>query len=304
MKAKFILGLLLVGIVTQLSAYPISPRPLRKLIIESEYIAYAKVLRIKKIRRSEEHWYSHKAILEIKEVLQGKIKTEKISVYFVPGLVCPAPARYVKKKNFLVFLTYSEIVDGFITHAFSYGSKQLNAEDYAIYKSRILEMQMIQRIKAEDRRISKTADWLVACAQSSVTRIEGVYELSPTSHFMSYFDRDKDIFIRKYRLTREQVLSLRQTLLAIEYLEYTDLALVDLVVTEQDEEVINLLKRAFLAEAGQFSWFRKDLMKKIAQLVKRQELMRLVDEVEGLNAWKEEDEKLTIQLMEAFGEKL
>jgi len=103
MKFKFIIIILVFGFVENIAAYPITPRPLRKLVAESQYIVYADVIKIETIK-AEGNWNDAKAILNIKEVLQGKIKTNTIEVFFSPGIICPSPANYENGTTVLAFL--------------------------------------------------------------------------------------------------------------------------------------------------------------------------------------------------------
>ncbi|MEI9908964.1 MAG: hypothetical protein WDO71_04420 [Bacteroidota bacterium] len=65
------------------------------------------------------------------------------------------------------------------------------------------------------------------CASEKCTRWEGIYELSPESDFMSYYDGDettrKDIF-----LSSQHRKSLFTILLAIDTLNYSDMGLADI----------------------------------------------------------------------------
>ena len=76
MRAKDMITILLILVAQRLFAYLISPRPLRKLIIESEVIVYANVLRIKSVE-TKDHENNNKAVLALKELLQGKMPERK-----------------------------------------------------------------------------------------------------------------------------------------------------------------------------------------------------------------------------------
>ena len=86
-------------------SYPIKPRPLRKLIKESEHIVVAKVLKVEKNPvKDSEHWNNTRAILLIREILQGQISADTVKVYFARGMICPSPASYIPNQTVLAFI--------------------------------------------------------------------------------------------------------------------------------------------------------------------------------------------------------
>ena len=80
MKTNLLLLCFFLGLVGESIAetYPITPRPLRKLVIEAEYIVYADVLDILPPSAEEKNdvWTGAYALLEIQEVLQGKMTSQ------------------------------------------------------------------------------------------------------------------------------------------------------------------------------------------------------------------------------------
>ncbi|MFV0531122.1 MAG: hypothetical protein ACK5MD_06750 [Flavobacteriales bacterium] len=301
MKIKFVLTIILIGFLQNIFTYPITPRPLRKLISESEIIVYANVINIETIE-SDNHWNDTKAILVIKEVLQGNIKNDTIEVYFTPFMICPTPAHYEKGTNVLAFLDKEK--EKFITHALSYGSKTLETEGYEIYKERIIEMQKISKIKNEEDKTSKTIDWLISCATNKYTRWEGVYELSPQSDFMSFYDQDKETFVQKYTLNKNQKLQLRRAFFNIDDLTYADIGLIDLVVRENDKELVEFLIRKLKETAIEKLWYKNFLMARIAEFSDRDDLRKIVQEMEEIDFMdKKRDEKAN-QLAKKFIEKI
>ncbi|MCP4352216.1 MAG: hypothetical protein GY795_42700 [Desulfobacterales bacterium] len=269
---------LLIGFFQNVFAYPITPRPLRKLIKESENIVVAYVVKSENIET--DHWINTRSVLAIREVLQGNIKSDTIHVYYSFGMTCPAPAKYKDSTMVIAFLDKRKDGDGYITHALSYGSKTLDNKGIELYKKRISEMQAIQKIKKEHEKTSKTTDWLIKCAKYSETRWEGVYELSPESDFMSYYDQDKETFIRKYTLNKNQKSELRKILLAIPQLEYSDIGLADLVKKENDTELINHLTKNLKSPKTENLWYSILLMKKIAAIAGRADLKLISQEME------------------------
>ena len=158
MKLKTFLTAVLITISYTLFAYPISPVPLRKLIMESENIVYAEVVDIKanKNRKQNDWFKSDIAVLKVYDVLQGSIRnTGTVEVYFSTEISCPAPAHFEKGTFTLVFLHKEKMDERYYTHALSYGSKEMNEKDYSVYKKRILEMQNILKMKNEEEKHTK-----------------------------------------------------------------------------------------------------------------------------------------------------
>ncbi|CAD7798307.1 hypothetical protein CHRY9390_00316 [Chryseobacterium aquaeductus] len=289
-----------------LFAYPISPRPLRNLIIESENIVYGKVTAIKKNKASSTGWdESHIAVFKIYEVLQGKIRnTENVEIYFSPEFSCPMPAHYEKGQTVLAFLDKEKGKEIYNTHALSYGSKPLDDKEFSHYKNRILEMQNILKIKDDEEKRDKTVDWLISCASEKSTRWEGLYELSPESDFMSFYDNRENIFVRNFKLNDDQTKKLRNLFFKIDKLEYIDLGLVDLIANEDDPEVLAVLTNHFKKSDKDFFWSGDFFMKKIADLSKREDLKMIIKKKDGIDMMDDNYEKLSEDLMREFAEKL
>lgn len=231
------------AISTQLFAYPIDPRPLRMLIEESRYIVVGFVKEIVKTDPlPQSDWNTSKAIaiIEVREVLQGKIRQTIIEVPFSLGISCPASPDYRDSTLVLVFLDKKDGV--FYTHALSYGAKMLKTvEDLQLYKVRIEEMQLILKINNKKRRFEQTVEWLVKCAENLETRWDGTFELSPESDFMSFY-KQSELLPFGSALTLQQKERLK-TVLFEQYtsMNYADLGLVDLVHDMAPEAVDQLL---------------------------------------------------------------
>jgi hypothetical protein len=299
MNNRVVLFLILMGIAVSAAAYPITPRPLRKLVLEAEVIVWADVLRIEDVNDSDD-WISTKAILLIHENLQSSTNQDTIAVFFSPGMVCPAPAHYEAGTSVLAFLRRSENKGEYVTHALSYGSKTMSEADYQIYKQRIIEMQdIIEHTKGEEN-VTKTIDWLLRCALNPVTRWEGVYELSPQSDFMSYYDRDLDILVPRVPLTGEQKLLIRHALFSIDTLTYPDLGLVDLIASGKDIEVADFLVKQLGLQSAQTVWLRHELFIRILELSKREGLDELIRKYSELDYEDEEYDEKANSITQAF----
>jgi hypothetical protein len=302
MKTNLLLFCFFLGLVGESLAetYPITPRPLRKLVMEAEYIVYADVLDIlpTSVEEEDDFWTGAYALLEIQEVVQGKINTQQIKVPFAPNIICPAPARYVKGEKVLAFLDQDG--EGYRTHALSYGTKSLNQNDFLIYKARIGEMQDILKLEGGKEKLELTVDWLVRCIEHPATRWEGTYELSPQSDFMSFYDQDKNTFTPRFFLTADQRSRLRSYLFQSEYLGYEDVGLIDLVVQENDRELLDFLITKLKA-AKEIEWWHADfLMTRIAQFSERKELQSIIDEMEAIGYMDGHRDKKVLKLTEKF----
>jgi hypothetical protein len=180
--------------LTAAYAYPITPRPLRKLVIESDLIIWGKVIKTGDIKRSDENHFreSDYALIAITEMLQGKLTKDTIRVLFSSGMICPAPGEFYEGEQVLTFLDRKKDSKDYLVHALSYGVKHLSSrEQYLIYKDRIKEMQTILQ-KQDDKLCNEmVVEWLIKCAENEVTRWEGMYELSPHSDFMSVYDKEE-----------------------------------------------------------------------------------------------------------------
>lgn len=135
------------------TTYPIIPRPLRKLVIESDVAIVGKVISVNDrkypAKKKKNIYYRPYKIAKIVviEVLQGKIKNDTIEIQFEPNMICPSPAMYYEKTSVIAFL---DIKNGqYSTHALSYGSKTLDSIGISIYKERIREIQKILKIQIQ-----------------------------------------------------------------------------------------------------------------------------------------------------------
>lgn len=179
MKPLLVLLLVTFGFVHHLFAYPIAPRPLRKLVIESQYIIVGYVAKTYPVKAENTHLRAKLAKVAVIENLQGQIEKDTVEIEFFPGLVCPASDNYEDGTYVLAFVD-KEADDKYHTHALSYGSKTLSKEGIAIYKKRIVEMQSILKKTNKEVQLKETIAWLIKCAEAEETAWEGVCELNYT----------------------------------------------------------------------------------------------------------------------------
>lgn len=292
MKPCILLILLLtMGLVVQSAAYPIDPRPLRKLVIESEYILIGHVQEIYNQKKKKKDPFSYAvARIEVREVLKGTIKTAAVEVAFEPNMVCPAPARYIPGTEVVVFLDKRD--NGmFETHALSYGARATTLPDIAVFRDRIREMQQIQTITDTDQQFLETTEWLVKCAEQEATRWDGVYELTPESDFMSYYAQSERLPF-KYMLTYEQKQRLKNALLATTVAGYSDFGLVDLVYLGNEEVVSRYLLDGLKKLPTDQLWYAGEYMKRLNYAKNSQQLNTLITSFEEKQYALDKDDEL------------
>lgn len=220
--------------------YPIVPRPLRKLVSESEIIVIGNVISVvdKKHegKKKKNIYYREYKIAKIKihEVLKGKITNDTIEVLFEPNMSCPAPARYYENSSVVSFLDYKN--GEYSTHALNYGSKTLDSIGIATYKKRIIEIQDIFKIKDSISQRKETIEWLIKCSENESTRWEGVFELINHKEFSN--DK-KNGYLKE--LTNNQKLRLKKAYIESLNNDYYDFDLSDLLYSENKDEIDSIL---------------------------------------------------------------
>lgn len=262
--------------INTLSAYPISPRPLRKLMQESEYIVSGHVLEIITVKGKKKDDFESYSVARVKiyDVIKGSIHEEIIEIPY-PAYICPAPPRYRADTDVLIFLNKEK--KNYRTTALSYGLKTLSLMDIAVYKQRIQEMQHIQLVEDKDQQFIQTVEWLVKCAEHPATRWEGTFELSPSSDFMSYYSREKSEPFQ-YILSAEQKQRLKQALLSTEDPQYCNFALVDLVYPGNEAEIRSFLLKGLKHLQANRLWLAQSYMTRLLYTKDSPEMKALVDD--------------------------
>jgi hypothetical protein len=278
MKPSILILLLIAPFAVRSAAYPTDPRPLRKLIMESEYIVIGHVKEVYDRRGKRNSFGSAVARIEVHEVLKGSIKSTIIDVPYEPDMICPAPPQYKAGSEVVVFLDKGE-KGMFDTHALSYGAREVTIPDIAVYRDRIREMQQILTISDTDQQFLETTEWLVKCAEHEATRWDGVYELSPESDFMSYYAQSEKLPF-KYMLAVEQKQRLKNALLATTQVGYSDFGLVDLVYLGNEEAVSRFLLDGLKKLPAQHLWYAGEYMKRLNYTRNSQQLDTLISSFE------------------------
>lgn len=276
MKAINTVILFLVALSAAFS-YPISPRPLRKLMLESEYIIVGYVRDIRSIKESKDSWVDAIADIDVKEVLYGNLSKTSVEVGYSPGFICPAPPYYEKGATVIVFLTKSK--KWFETVALSYGVKDVDAPGIEAYKARINEMKEIMILPEGLDKFTQTVEWLVKCVEHPATRWEGSYELSPSSDFMSYYDRTEHTPFQSL-LSEDHQARLKTVLLADSEKGLLDFGLVDLVYPRNEKEVHALLLRQLKSLTPRQLWYAGGYMKRLTLITNDPALESLVSKFE------------------------
>lgn len=307
---KILLFVFSINFFQLLQAYPISPRPLRKLVIESDCIVQAYVIELgqekvkqeKKKRNVYNELTSYYALLLIREVWQGKINTDTIKIYYPAGLICPAPPRFEEHTEIIAFLDKND--EGWSVHALSYGVKTFyQKEGIEAYKKKISEMQEILLLKESPGKQNAIVEWLVSCAENEYTRWEGVYELSPQSDFMSYYDRDGDAAKGIY-ISLQQRQRLFTALLATVSEGYDIIGLVDLCKGIDDDRLLEFLKKSLTNINMDYLWLAGYYMERITGYTNDSELKELHKEFESYSSYNKTDEEKKKKVLAIFIEKM
>lgn len=302
MKTKIFLTILLLGFLQSAFAYPITPRPLRLLVAESEFIVYANVTAIEEVQeKHNKNWYNGHSIvtLEIQEVLQGSVTSTTIKVRFNPNLTCPAPARYITGTKVLAFLDKSE--GEYRTHALSYGAKTITKEaTFELYKKRILEIQEISTISDEELKSTKTLNWLISCAKEKELRWEGIFELSGRSDFIGHYDDKSDNWVVEIELNKSQKSILRKTFFELDQIDYDDLGLISLFVHKNDKELLDFLITKLKSSNSEDIWGRNALVDVISAFAKREDLEAIAGQINNISYSDDKREEKISVLIDEF----
>jgi len=303
MKRVLLFIITIVLIHQSISAYPISPRTLRKLVKEAELVVWARVLAIKELEDNE-YFYNARAILVIEELLQGSINQDTITVHFSTEMICPAPAHYEEGKQVLAFLDKNRKGNGYSAHALSYGAKTLAQNDYQVYKKRIVELQEIEALDEGEAKRVRMLGWIVACAKYPATRWEGTYELSAYSDFMSFYDEDTETIMKQYELLPYHKKVLAQALFTTKEVGPDDMGIIDIVAIEKPEQVLDYLQEQLINGSLEFMWFRNMLMERIAQLSGRPDLNEILEKLRSVDYFDDDHQQKSLALARDFVKKL
>lgn len=232
MIARILSIIIIIGVSNDLFAALLAPRPLRQLVIESEYIIVGNVVKITEKERLENEWTNRIAKISVLENLQGEIKKDTIEIEFNPDMSCPYPDRYYDSTFVIAFLDWDKKRGKFFTHALSYGAKTLSKKEIEIYKQKIFEIQQILKIPDKEKQRIETIEWLVTCAENTVTRWEGIEDLSKNQKIDSSSSIDRN---QIFDINTSQKERLKNVLLNLN--GYVDFELVNLVYKGNESEI-------------------------------------------------------------------
>lgn len=209
MILPFLLSVALSGAVK--SPYPIEPCPLKTLCEEADLIVRARVDSTEQLNSSSRNLL---AMLDVKTVLHGKVRSESVEVIWSGAMICPEPARYSGGTSVIAFLNWDEEGSRYSTSCLSYGLKELDEAGLDSYSKAIERYFVIRDMKIDAaKRDALYLDWIVGLAVDPVTRWEGTYELAPISRWdVGRTSSLSDKYIE--RLTGQQIQRLQQALLA------------------------------------------------------------------------------------------
>lgn len=280
--------------------YPITPRPLRKLVIESDAAIVGKVVSVydkkyegKKKKRIYHPSYKVAKIVVI-EVLQGKVTNDTIEILFEPNMICPSPAMYYEKTSVIAFLDKNKN-GGYSTHALSYGSKTLDSIGISIYKKRISEIQKILKIQDSISKRTETIEWFVKCAENETTSWEGVFELSDVKEFSNEPDNKF-----KALLNDDQKARLKKAYLSSTQSAYYDFNLSDLIYDENKLEIDSILLERLRKLPEEDYYYASDYILRLKHKNTSQEMETLLKkyyEVQFENQKTEERNKIVVEFI-------
>lgn len=277
-KSTIILFFLIVSNNIIAFNYPITPRPLRKLVSESEIIIIGNVFKIedKKYqgKKKKNVVYNDYKIAKIKvhEILQGKILNDTIEVIFDPNTTCPSPAIYYENSMTISFLNFKN--GQYSTHALNYGSKTLDSLRISTYKERINEIQNIFKIQDTISQREETIEWLVKCSENKSTRWEGVFELINHREFSN--DK-KNGFINE--LSIDQKSRLKKAYFESLNEKYYDFDLSDLLYSENKKEIDSILISKLINLPKEEYYYASEYILRISQNVHSVEIENLLKNI-------------------------
>jgi len=281
-------------------ADPISPKPLRKLINEAELIVQGKVIFTGVENVPASVYDINYALIEVKEVIQGRIYEDTLKVRYYTHLVSPEPPVYLPGEELIVFLDRDKNNSCYVTHAMSYGLKHFtDKEGMLIYKQRILEMQFINILANGPEKDHAIIEWMVRCATNKYTRWEGLYELTPQSYFISeyetFYTRNESF------LSSAQRSEIFNALINAEGLNYADIGLIDIAIGIDDDKLLEKLKKTVAAIKPDNIQLVIAFMERIIKLTGDIKLEKLYDEyMSGLHMASKNSSKYRSVIFEQF----
>jgi hypothetical protein len=286
--------------------YPITPRPLRKLVIESEYIIRGKVIKVGRdtLKKEDYKRVTDYAIVSVKEVLQGQLRENEVRINFTSAMICPEPGVFYENEEVLTFIDKIDAKQekgSYSIHALSYGVKHgLDEKGFSIYKARINEMQDMVREPNTPEQQQSILEWLVRCAEEPVTRWEGVAELYGDRDRMSYYNSDGDLSRKEIYLGSSQRKRLFEAMMKSDTLFYPELMLADVIKGVDDGGLLEKLKAGLILLDINYLWLARDIMSRIVDLTENNDLDVLYTKFVELELWTDKGEAKGRKLYNRF----
>jgi hypothetical protein len=238
---KIFLILLLFTTIAKAISFPIPAQTLKSLIANSPYVVIGHVIKIENIKHPVNSDTLTRAKINILKTFKGNFTSQVIYIYFEPNLICPSPDNYELNTNVLCFIdnNFDKTVGGFFAPSLSYASKKISSElEEKLYEKRINEFSKIKEINDQIRQDYEMTEWLVKCAENSLTRFDG------TSDLLKKFDYDKNTKVVDYQklLSKSQKERLFNCFLNSSQPEIQDFNLLPLIDGVDDEKLLSHLK--------------------------------------------------------------
>jgi len=252
-------------------------KTLMDLCRESELIVVAEVIRSTPLRENNGPDEGC-AVLKINTTVKGEADADTISCYYWTRIICPSPPNFIEGSTVLAFLNKRNDNDGYYTLGDGFGAKTLSNEGLDIYLARIKEALNI--LKTSDRTDDEIIEWVVRCAEESVTRWEGVYELYRNSGMAKQFPDSCVNYSKK--LTSDQVARLYDIVLQTDYFASPESWIIGAIRESADDRLASLLIKCLKGEVQYSSQFTSEMMTLISEIRAIPEGYRLVEEYKAL----------------------
>lgn len=293
----FILVLFLWGSSDSLWAYPIYPRTLSDVYKEADYVVYGKVVGFiddsppasKDGVPPPPSMHDGFAVIVIHEELKGEITETQICIADQRSFMCPEPFHFEEGQEVLLFLNKDRKANFYWTFAMSYGGKEVTAEEYSLYKKKLLDLQTILDQSNQEIQEQQYIDWVVNCIKEPLTRWDGVFDLLNEKEENTF---ERNLVANPYSISREQNRELRQLIFNKAVLDYLDVRLLDYLKEENDVEILDFLYKKVKTtsvENGSYTFFMLGTGL-IAELLHRDDLKLLNLEI-GNHALSKEGKK-------------
>ena len=296
---SFLLLLVFVGTYSSLQAYPIFPRTLSDVYKAADHVVYGKVVGFIEVKEDSDptkpppppQMYNSMVQLLVREEIKGEVKETEICIAHYLGMMCPEPFDFTEGQEVLLFLNKDGKENFYWPYAWSYGARELKAEEYLLYKKKLVDLQTI--LDNSDKAIQEQqyVDWMVECIKEPLMRWDGSFDL-----LNEKLDDtpERKLVANPYPLNREQNKELRQLVLSKKELDDIDIRLLNHLRNKEDKDILDLLYKEMKTipmDKGSYTFFILGT-KMIAELSHREDLKLLSLEIEDLGLSKEGKKKI------------